>query len=90
MAYSTRPTLLLHRGASKKSIAQLKQGSCIAPVTKNCATADPTYLAMQKELRERQVWMGQLLDFMFKHGGLNRDVSKPLVIMQSNIANVIP
>lgn len=31
-------------------------------------------LPFQIELEKRQVWMGDLLDFAFKHGGLNQDV----------------
>lgn len=29
----------------------------------------------QVKLRQQQVWMGQLLDFVFKHGGLHQYVS---------------
>ena len=32
---------------------------------------------LQVKLQQQQVWMGQLLDFVFRHGGLQQDVSAP-------------
>lgn len=39
------------------------------------AVTDDQFLLRKKvQLRQRQLWMGQLLDFIFKHGGLQHEV----------------
>ena len=77
--HKTPVTSILRRDASREAHGyEIPRRDFYNKVSKKFSRPKrPPTNILQVKLQQQQVWMGQLLDFVFRHGGLQQDVSAP-------------